>query len=542
MTELLQDAIASQAERRPDALAVVLHEDRQSYGDLECESNQLAGLLRAAGVKRGDRVCLLMPKSPAVLVAMLGVLKADATYVPLDPASPAPRIAKMIASCDDRWILTADPAHHMLNELLADPEFAAAHSLGWMSSTPPDTIIAPEFCRSDLRAVGTAALTRRNSAADPAQILFTSGSTGVPKGVVISHSNAVSFLDWACDYFGTSSSDRISWHPPLHFDLSTFDVFGTLRSGATLYPVPAELSLFPHRLAQFIRDTELTQWFSVPSVLNYVAKFDALREGDFPALRRVLWCGEVLPTPTLMYWMQRLPHASFTNLYGPTEATVASSYYTVPECPKDARAEIPIGEACRGEELLVLDESLRPVPPGDLGDLYIGGAGLSLGYWRDSEKTQSAFPDYEAPGGTRRRIYRTGDLARRGKDGLAYYVGRADTQIKSRGYRIELGEIEAALHSFSFLKDCAVVAIPSTGFDGMTICCAYVAQDSGATSATTLRAELAKLIPAYMLPSRWLVLDELPKNPNGKIDRRRLKETFLQPGGPGVALSAAVPT
>jgi len=542
VTELLQEAISSWAERRPEALAVVLHGDRQSYGELECESNQLARLLRAAGVKRGDRVCLLMPKSPALVVAMLGVLKADAIYVPLDPASPAPRIAKMIASCDDRWILTADPAHHVLNELLADPQFAAAHSLGWMSSSPPVTRIAPQFCRSDLRAFGTATPSRRNSPGDPAQILFTSGSTGVPKGVVIAHSNAVSFLDWARDYFGTSPSDRISWHPPLHFDLSTFDVFGTLRAGATLYPVPGELSLFAHKLAQFIRDAELTQWFSVPSVLNYVAKFDALRAVDFPTVRRVLWCGEVLPTPTLMYWMKRLPGSSFTNLYGPTETTVASSYYTVPECPNDARAEIPIGQACRGEELLVLDESLRPVPPGEVGDLYIGGVGVSLGYWGDPEKTQRAFPQYETPGGIRRRIYRTGDLARVDATGLVYYVGRSDTQIKSRGYRIELGEIEAALHTFPFLKDCAVVAVPSMGFDGMAICCAYVAHNHGAVSATTLRAELTRLVPAYMLPSRWLALDDLPKNPNGKLDRRQLKETFLQPDGPGVAQSALLPT
>src|SRR2546430_7782992 len=153
----------------------------------------------------------------------------------------------------------------------------------------------------------------------------------------------------------------------LHFDLSTFDVFGTLRAGAALYPVTAELSLLPHKLAQFIRDSELTQWFSVPSVLNYVASFNALREGDFPALRRVLWCGEVLPTPTLIYWMQRLPHASFTNLYGPTETTIASSYYTVPKCPADEREEIPIGRPRPGEELPGVDGPRPPVRPGERG-------------------------------------------------------------------------------------------------------------------------------------------------------------------------------
>jgi amino acid adenylation domain-containing protein len=543
MSELLQDKVATRAEQRPDALAVVLQDARLTYAELEAQSNRLARLLRAAGLERGGRVCLLMPKSPAVLVAMLGVLKADAIYVPLDPASPASRLAKMIDACNDRWILAAGPVEGALGDLLAEPEFAAAHSVGWMSADPPRSPqITPQFSLADLGAYPSGQPVRRNGPDDAVHILFTSGSTGVPKGVVITHRNVIPFLDWAHAYFATSPSDHISWHPPLQFDLSTFDVFGTLRVGATLYPVPRELALFPHKLAQFIRDTELTQWFSVPSVLNYVAKFDALRDGDFPALRRVLWCGEVLPTPTLMYWMKRVCHAAFTNLYGPTETTVASSYYTVAECPTDERAEIPIGRACPGEELFVLDESLRPVAPGDVGDLYIGGVGLSPGYWRDADKTRSAFPQYETAGAAPRRIYRTGDLARLGANGLAYYVGRSDTQIKSRGYRIELGEIEVALHSFPCLKDCAVVAVPSSEFDGMAICCAYVVHGHVMVTATTLREDLSKLVPTYMLPSRWLALDDLPKNANGKIDRRLLKETFLQPGSPGVAQSAALQT
>ena len=290
--------------------------------------------------------------------------------------------------------------------------------------------------------------------------------------------------------------------------------------------MPPELNLLPPKLAQFMREAELTQWFSVPSVLNLMAKFDAVRHGDFASLRRVMWCGETLPTPTLIYWMRRLPHARFTNLYGPTEATIASSYYTVARCPWDEREPIPIGEACAGEELLVLDARLQPTPAGEIGDLYIRGVGLSPGYWRDADKTRAAFVPYPGGTGPQDRIYRTGDLARRGADGFTYFLGRADTQIKSRGYRIELGEIEAALHSLEGLRESAVVAIQSDGFEGWLICCAYAPENGSEVSAAGLRASLSALLPAYMLPARWMRHDALPKNDNGKVDRPRLKSAF----------------
>jgi amino acid adenylation domain-containing protein len=398
--------------------------------------------------------------------------------------------------------------------------------VGWLSSASTEgRAFRPAFTLSDLAGYSSAPMHCASGPDDPAHLLFTSGSTGVPKGVIITHRNVLAFVRWARRFFGTGPGDRLSWHPPLHFDLATFDIFGTLGAGATLYPVPPELSLLPHRLAQFIRDSELTQWFSVPSVLNYMAKFDAVRQDDFPSVRRVLWCGEVLPTPTLIYWMQRLPHASFTNLYGPTEATIASSYFTVPACPDDERADIPIGRACPGEELLVLDEHLRALPVGEIGDLYIRGVGLSPGYWRDEEKTRGAFlPNPYGPAGD--RIYRTGDLARLGADGFVYYVGRADTQIKSRGYRIELGEIEAALHSLNLLRECAVVGVPSNGFEGTAICCTYVIDGVEGVTPALLRERLTKLVPNYMLPGRWLQLEVLPKNANGKIDRPALRAMF----------------
>ncbi len=529
MISLLQQLVTKQAEQRPDQVAIVYKQERVTYGQLEEASNQLARLLKDAGSQKGDRVCFLIPKSPAALISILGILKADCTYVPLDTSSPAPRLAKIIEACEPRWVLAGGPVTELLDELMAEELRRKATSVGWMEQGGAEGAnFKAQFSQEDLRNYPGAGLDYQNKITDAAHILFTSGSTGVPKGVVITHDNVLRFINWAVSYFGTKPSDKISSHPPLHFDLSTFDIYGTLSSGAQLHIVPTELNLLPHKLAEFIRNSELTQWFSVPSVLNFMAKADVVKHNDFPLLERLLWCGEVFPTPPLIYWMQRLPHVKFTNLYGPTEATIASSFYTVPECPSDEREQIPIGVACDGEELVVLDEELRPLPAGEIGDLYIAGVGLSPGYWRDQEKTDSVF--LRRPGGadSNDRIYKTGDLAKLGEDGLVYYLGRADSQIKSRGYRIELGEIETALNALGMTEECAVVAINTGGFEGVAICCAYVPLKEVDSSPTRMRAELGKVLPNYMMPARWMQFDRLPKNANGKIDRKVLRERFEQ--------------
>jgi acyl-coenzyme A synthetase/AMP-(fatty) acid ligase len=198
----------------------------------------------------------------------------------------------------------------------------------------------------------------------------------------------------------------------------------------------------------------------------------------------------------------------------------------MPECPRHERTPIPVGTACGGEELLILDENFRPAACGETGELYIGGAGLSPGYWQDADKTRQAFlPDPRDPS---RRLYRTGDLARVDDDGLVYFLGRTDSQIKSRGYRIELGEVEAALNALDILRESAVVAVPGNGLDGAAICCAYVAAGDARLTPARLRAELEKSLPRYMLPAYWMEFAELPKNANGKVDRLRLQE-ILQP-------------
>ena len=526
MTRLLQHWVTEQAQQRPASTALVSGATRMTYAELDTLSTQVARVLKESGCRQGDRVALLMSSSPMGIVGLMGIYKADCIYVPLDPSSPVSRLKKILESCDSQWLLAGGPVTSVLEELCQDERWRQLR-VGWLDrARPAADNCAVEFMLDDVAGYSAAPLPTRNTSDDPAHILFTSGSTGTPKGVVLTHANVIHFIEWATTYFGMDASDRASAHPPLHFDMSMLDIFSMAAVGGELHLVPRELNLLPNKLAEFIRTSELTQWYSVPPVLNYLAKFDAVRFNDFPALRRVLWAGDVLPTPALIYWMQRLPHASFTNLYGPTETAISSSYYTVPECPTDPQASIPIGQACAGEELLVVDESLRPLPPGETGDLYIGGAGVALGYWRDPERTAAAF--ISDPRRPSQRIYKTGDLARIGDDGLVYFLGRSDYQIKSRGYRIELGEIEAAMNAVPGVLECAVVAVGTGGFEGLAICCAYVPEAGAHPTPTAIRRELSRRVPAYMLPNRWRAFDRFPKNASGKIDRRRLKDVFAE--------------
>ncbi len=521
MSRLLHSWVTEQAQKQPDAPAITLKNETLTYTQLDKRSSRIAALLMQHGCQKGDRVGLLMNKDITAICAIIGVLKAGGAYVPLDPSSPASRLEHMLLSAEPPIILAAGKVDKIVSEIYASGKSSAG--IGLLDEAADKVESDKVMFRSADVASALEKISAEVTPEDLAYILFTSGSTGVPKGVAITHSNVAHFVEWAVDYFGMDASDKTSGFFPLHFDLSVFDIFCSFAAGAHLHIVPAEATLLPNKLAAFMRDSELTQWFSVPSILNYMAKFDVVKQDDMPKLKRLLWCGEVFPTPPLIYWMKKLPHVAFTNLYGPTEATIASSYYTLPRVPAAETDPVPIGIPCAGEELVIMNGDLKEVPRGETGDLYIKGVGLSPGYWRDKDKTAAAFLTDPQTG---ERIYKTGDLAYLGDDNLIYFLGRADSQIKSRGYRIELGEIETALNALRDLREVAVVAVDSGGFEGATICCAYAAVDSKDVEPKQVRKELQKNLPSYMIPTEWMVLDVLPKNVNGKIDRKNLRQQF----------------
>jgi amino acid adenylation domain-containing protein len=522
---LLHELMLEAAGRWPEAPAVTLRGASITYGALDAWSNRLAHLLVDSGVRRGDRVGIFREKSVAAIAAVYAVLKAGAAYVPLDPHAPPARLAYIARDCDLRVLFTG-----------AD-RLAACQQMRERQA-PLELLIVPDDLRGslpaasaphleDLRVLGADAVGAQPATAPPvrsieldlAYILYTSGSTGEPKGVMISHLNSLTFVRWAQTAFRVQAADILSNHAPLHFDLSVLDIYAAAMAGATLAPVPAELSVFPVQLAEFIEQTGITIWYSVPSILNLLLLRGSLRPGSFPRLRAVLFAGEVFPTPQLRRLMSLLPRARFYNLYGPTETNVCT-WYEVPPLDPERVAPIPIGRPIDHVEVFAVTEDGRPAAPDEAGELFVRGATVAGGYWGDPERTARGFvPHPFAPTGE--RVYRTGDLVRVDGQGDYLFLGRRDNQVKSRGYRIELGDVEAAVYAHPEVAECAVVAIPDP-LIGNRLKAFVVTRRHRELSVSELVQFCSNLVPRYMLPEEVEFRDHLPKTSTGKIDRKEL--------------------
>jgi len=510
MAHLLQQLLTASVERAPDKPAVRARGACLTYAELETRSSQLAHLLRDQGIARGDRVGLYFPKAVESVVAMLGVLKAGAVYVPLDPHAPARRIAGIVDNCGLAALVTTAekrrglPPEAVRTSVLVSGEPAGPGEVPWSVlgsfPAPPPPEVSIE--------------------GDLAYILYTSGSTGQPKGVMLTHRNALTFVDWCAATFAIAPEDRLSNHAPLHFDLSVFDVYNALAAGATVSMIPEDVALFPQRLAGFIEAEGITVWYSVPSALVYLLMHGDLGARDLERLRLILFAGEVFPMKYLRQLADLLPRTELYNLYGPTETNVCT-YHRVDRFRLAGQDRLPIGRACANTEVFALDDDGRRAEPGATGELVVRGPSLTPGYWGDPDKTARALvPNTLAPH-LGERLYRTGDLVTLDEHGEYLFLGRRDNQVKSRGYRIELGEIEAALYAHPAVVEAAVLAVRDEEI-GSRLRAVVAVRAGDAPTASALQAHCATLVPRYMVPETISVHPSLPKTSTGKIDRTRL--------------------
>ncbi|WP_158625670.1 non-ribosomal peptide synthetase [Corallococcus carmarthensis] len=477
----------AQARRTPEAIAVVSGEQRLTYRQLELQANQLAHRLRKLGVGPESRVGLCVERTADVLVGTLGILKAGGAYVPLDPSYPKERLGWLLEDAKGPALVV----HSHLLEFL--PAFTAQ-----AVCLDADADLAGEPS-----TVPTVELHPRNVA----YLIYTSGSTGRPKGVAVTHRNAVAFLTWATETFTEEETRAVLAATSLNFDLSVFELFAPLVRGGSVVVVQNALAL-----AEAKPDAGVTLINTVPSAMAQLVKLGAVP----PTVRVVNLAGEALPE-TLAKAVYAVPTVKkLYNLYGPSEDTTYSTVSLV------GRQEVPnIGRPLANTRAYVLDRDLQPVPVGVAGELYLAGEGQARGYLLRPELTAERFlPEVYGPEGS--RMYRTGDRVRYRADGVLEYLGRVDFQVKVRGFRVELGEVESALRQQEAVKEAVVVA-RGEGAEKQLI--AYVAPKAGATlEGKTLKARLRLRLPEYMVPGTVVVLDSLPLNANGKVDRKALPE------------------
>lgn len=492
MVKLIQNYFSDSAEKFPDKIAVNANDEEITFAELGNSSNQLARALKHAGVKRGDRVVFCLGKSINSIKSVLAILKADAIYVPFSVQAPEARLCQVVNDAKPKLLICDGKTLPLVKN------FSGVFNL--------------DQEQTSISKQSSAALDYQNKSSDLAYILYTSGSTGVPKGVMITHANIINATDWAVDEFQITDQDRMSQHPPLHFDLSTFDLYCAFKSGASLFLVPEGLSLFPARLVKFIEDKKLTVWDSVPSVMVHIAIAGAVKPGRFPSLKKIFFNGEGFPTKYLAEWMKTYPDKEFINMYGPTETTVQCAFYRIPAPPTDLTKLVPIGKATGGMEIFAVQD-----------ELYVGGKGVGFGYWNNPQKTAESFIEFPGKG----RVYKTGDLVRLREDGNYEFIGRKDNQVKVRGNRIELGDIDSAINLAPNVKEGVAYVISDKDTGGNEL----RARIYGDTTAEEVKSALAGKLPQYMIPDEIDIINEpLPRNSTGKIDRIKIKYEYEHGG------------
>ncbi len=522
----LRSGFLANARSRGASPAVVVRGTAHTYGDMDRTARCWAAALMSSVGGRPERIGIFAYRSDVAYSATLAALYAGATYVPLNPTFPPEKTHSMVQQAD-------------LDAVILD-KACLAQAEQVLGKRPTLPVLTPEFERAGLPFAGgtlldASALRDMCPLADDelpsltpddiAYLLFTSGSTGVPKGVPVTHGNVMSFMDVMSRRYRITPEDRFSQTFDQTFDLSVFDLFLAWNNGACVYGMSPVDLLSP---TKFVTQNQITVWFSVPAVAAQMRRRNTLKPQSLGSLRWSLFCGEPLPRASAEAWQTAAPNSTVENLYGPTELTIACFVHrwdpeTSPALCRNG--VVPIGRPYEGLAALIVDDSVRPVADGVGGELCVSGPQTTPGYWRAPEKTAERYVDLPVGRHEKRRFYRTGDLAARSVTGDYVFLGRVDSQIKVLGHRVELGEIEAALRSNPAVEHVAAFGWPmnSISADGI------VAFVSGNDPNLDELVAIAKTnLPPYMVPRKVITLTQMPLNANGKVDRRALQEQLTE--------------
>lgn len=517
----LHQAIDRAAERDPDHAAARFSGSSLSYGQLAQDSSRLARVLQDRGVRKGDRVGIYAQKGLESALAIHGILKAGAAYVPLDPNAPTARLSMIAQDCGIAHIVT-EPSKLDAVHALIDDGVELRTTVGVEPADLPDLGVS----WSDIESAPAQVASEGFTELDLAYILYTSGSTGTPKGVVHTHRSALAFAQAAATTYGLRSDDRVTNHAPLHFDLSTLDYFATAVVGGTTIVIPEGHTKLPASLAKLLADERVTVLYAVPLALAHLLLYGAMEQRDLTSIRWVLFGGEPFPPKHLYALMEKLPGAQFSNVYGPTEVN-GVTYWIVPEPSGAAESPIPIGEPYPNVSLFVADSDGGAVAPGESGELWVESPTMMQGYWNRPSLDERAFARKAGPGPRGRNYHRTGDLVRQDETGVLHFLGRMDRQIKTRGYRVELDEVEAVLSTHSGVETAAAYGVPD-GRGSQVIEASVVLRPGADIGVADLKAHAALSLPAYAVPDVVDIVPDVPRTATDKIDRVTLKSRAVE--------------
>lgn len=499
MIEYLQRAVRT----KPDHVALIDKDKQMTFAEINQKALSIAeGILRCCGEITNQPIAIFMNKSVDCIVAFFGVIYSGNFYIPLDIKSPSERLRKIIHILEPALIISMDSQVKLTSK-------------------------GKNLCYNDIiqnNKIDYSMIEKQYKQVldiDPLYVLFTSGSTGFPKGVTISHRSVIDYIEWLTETFHFDCTVIFGNQAPFYFDNSILDIYSTICNGATMVILPENLFVFPNRLFEFMNEKKVNTIFWVPSALSSIANSGILEWKHLEYLHTILFCGEVMPNKQLNMWRNVYKDAVYANLYGPTEITDVCSYYIVDRDFKDDEP-LPIGKACENTELLVLNEKNELAGQGEIGELCVRGICLSKGYYSDKEKTNELFIQNPLNNRYFDLIYRTGDLVKYNSRGELIYIGRKDFQIKYQGYRIELGEIETVVYAVDKVKQNCVLFDQSKN----KIILFYAADQD--LTEKILYLKLKNRLPNYMLPGEIKRLDALPLNLNGKIDRVKLKEWYIE--------------